>query len=341
MNKRITLRDLAAKLGLHYTTVSLALRNHSQISESTRLKVQQLAREMGYVPDPMVSALSVYRQTLRSPGFHSTLAWLTNSPEALVNPNYPFIEQFNGAQHRAAELGYQIEELPFRSPGMTAGRYVRMLQARGIQGILVPPQPTHRMSGRIRMDWSGFSSVALGHTLAWPPLHRVASNHFQSAQLAVRELRKRGYQRIGLCISRLFNRRVLSAWSGGYFAEMQRKGAFIEPLLYDRFQLDQLRKWISQYRLDSVISHGATHHIQMSGFWQIPEGLGLVELDRKSNSNSLTGIDQDYFRIGQIAINQLVSLINLGEKGIPAVPGWLGVNGTWVPGATVRRLNPA
>ena len=47
--KRVTLKDIAAELGLTHPTVSRALAGHEGISEETRKKVQQAARRLGYV----------------------------------------------------------------------------------------------------------------------------------------------------------------------------------------------------------------------------------------------------------------------------------------------------
>ncbi len=47
----VTLKDLAARLGLSITTVSRALAGYSDVAEATRQRVLQVAEEMGYVPD--------------------------------------------------------------------------------------------------------------------------------------------------------------------------------------------------------------------------------------------------------------------------------------------------
>ncbi|HZZ57506.1 MAG TPA: LacI family DNA-binding transcriptional regulator, partial [Opitutaceae bacterium] len=50
--RRVTLADVARKAGVHVTTVSLALRNNRRLPEPTRLRLQALAKRMGYAPDP-------------------------------------------------------------------------------------------------------------------------------------------------------------------------------------------------------------------------------------------------------------------------------------------------
>jgi len=51
MKKNVTIKDIARELGVHHTTVSLALRNSESIKKETREKVWQKARELGYRPN--------------------------------------------------------------------------------------------------------------------------------------------------------------------------------------------------------------------------------------------------------------------------------------------------
>jgi len=48
MGKNLTLKDLAQKLGLSTSTVSRALQNNPAISDDTRLRVNKLAKKIGY-----------------------------------------------------------------------------------------------------------------------------------------------------------------------------------------------------------------------------------------------------------------------------------------------------
>ena len=63
MNPRVTLRDIAQAAGVHYSTVSIALRDHPRISAPVRRKIKAIAQRMGYTPDPALAALNAYRKT--------------------------------------------------------------------------------------------------------------------------------------------------------------------------------------------------------------------------------------------------------------------------------------
>jgi DNA-binding LacI/PurR family transcriptional regulator len=51
MAKLVTQKDIAKKLGVTRITVSKALNNYSDISESMRRKVKEVAKEAGYIVD--------------------------------------------------------------------------------------------------------------------------------------------------------------------------------------------------------------------------------------------------------------------------------------------------
>ena len=51
MIKKVTIKDIARELGVHHTTVSLALRNSKSLKKETREKVWKKAREMDYRPN--------------------------------------------------------------------------------------------------------------------------------------------------------------------------------------------------------------------------------------------------------------------------------------------------
>ncbi|MDB4345895.1 helix-turn-helix domain-containing protein, partial [bacterium] len=60
-HKPVTQRNIAHKLGLDHSTVSLALRNSQKISETKRKLVQKTALEMGYTLNASAANLAKHR----------------------------------------------------------------------------------------------------------------------------------------------------------------------------------------------------------------------------------------------------------------------------------------
>lgn len=64
--KHISLKDLAKELGVSISTVSRALKNHPDISSDLTIKIQQLAKEWNYTPNPL--AMGLLRQQTKMIG---------------------------------------------------------------------------------------------------------------------------------------------------------------------------------------------------------------------------------------------------------------------------------
>ena len=63
-NRLPTLADVARKLGISRTTVSLVVSDHPRISAKTKAAVWRCIDELGYRPDPMARALATGRSNL-------------------------------------------------------------------------------------------------------------------------------------------------------------------------------------------------------------------------------------------------------------------------------------
>ena len=61
MQKRITSKDIANLLGISRGTVDRALNNRGRISEATKKKVLDKAREIGYKPNKIAQTLVLQR----------------------------------------------------------------------------------------------------------------------------------------------------------------------------------------------------------------------------------------------------------------------------------------
>src|SRR5688572_4984338 len=58
LKKPTTIHDVAAALGMHKSTVSLALSGKGNVSKATRARVVAAANEMGYQPNPLAQRLA-------------------------------------------------------------------------------------------------------------------------------------------------------------------------------------------------------------------------------------------------------------------------------------------
>jgi DNA-binding LacI/PurR family transcriptional regulator len=336
--KRITLRDVAKRAGVHYSTVSLALRNRGALPEDTRERVRRAAAELGYRPDPLLASLASYRRARPAAGYRATLAWVTNFPARDAwREEEIYAEYFAGARERAQALGFRLQEFWRREPALTPARASQILTARGIEGLVIAPQPTPAET--LELEWERFSAVTIGYSLARPALHMVCPNQYRCMKLAMENLAARGYRRIGLVMLRASDERVDHNWLAGFLVAQQALAARdrIAPLLPDRWDAREFAAWLERTRPDAVVSKCA----QVPGALRelghaVPRDLGLAMLTRAKPGRNLAGVNEAPEEVGAAAIDFLAGMLHRNERGMPAQPRRLLIEGRWIEGATVR-----
>ena len=336
---RPTIRDIARKAGCHYSTVSLALRNHPRIPLHTKERIREIAGQLGYRADAMLAALCAYREMKRPLKEKGVIAWLTNHrtekgwSASACNRDY-----FQGASARAAERGYRIEEFWLNAPAMGARRISEIFWTRGIQGVLVPPQ--ERLGG-IDLDWRNLSAVTFGHTLTHPRLHLVSNHEYRTMGTLFSELNRRDYRRVGLVNLRNQDERVDHNWLAAYLVEQNRLCAdqAIPPLILENWNDADFLAWVDRFRPDAIVTKlvEVLTSLKRAGY-RVPEDIGVAYHSLDEGRLGLSGMKKNSFQIGVMAVDLLVDMLHRNERGVPARAYLLMVEGTWYEGRTVRTI---
>ncbi len=345
ISPRVTLSQIAARAGVHVTTVSLALRNSPRLPAATRDRIHALAKEMNYRPDPMLSSLIAYGAGRRKPVFQATIALLNAFPkpeEMVANPCFRGYRE--GAVKRAEELGYKIEEVCLGAKGLKPEALKRQLLARGITSLLIFPLPKQ---GAVLpgFDWEAFSVVTLGYSLIEPQFNRVTNHQFRSMLLMIRELRRLGYRRIGLCLDEVYNRKINMGLSSAYYAYTESIPE-VERVPVHRLSEgtgpQAIMTWVRRVEPEAIvgIDQGLFSWVREAGL-RVPEDIGLVSAHVFEADGRPSGMLQNDGLIGAMAVDSLVAMIHRNEKGCPDHPQHVLIDGTWREGQTVRRVgNP-
>lgn len=346
---RVTLKQVAARAGVHVSTAWRALKNDTYVEAAKRARIRAIAKELGYAPDPMLTALSNYRRKRQPAAFQSTLAWINNFSDRREGRELINIAGYHdGALRHATQMGFKLEEFWLAEPGMTARRAREVLLARGIRGLVFPPQP---MSGtELALDVEPFACVAIGYSLAAPRLH-VVGNHQHNATLrALRELAKLGHVRIGMVSATETLRRANHSFESPYhFFQAVQDAAHRVPLFAIEGR-DEPRNiaaareaflaWFKRHKPTAIVSHvGEVRAWLEAAGRAAPDDVSLATLSRVFD-HTWSGIDQQEVEIGRRAVELLVSLFHSGERGAPATPLRLLVEGRWIEGETTRRIGP-
>lgn len=340
MNKssagRITVKQIAEAAGCSPATVSLALRGDPRIAESTRATVQAVAQRLGYKPDPRLSHLMGYLKQVRARGEGSVMAVLGDWPEPQLRSHAYMGPLMQGIEERCAQLGYH-PDLFVVGPRMRLKRIEAILQARGIQGLVILPF----QSGVFALndfDFSRFSAATIGYGLQSPQIHRAASQQTLAAMRVVEKVMDAGYQRIGLVMTRDADARTQHRYLAGYLGRVfsePRLLPFIEPFIFELSDSDRFAQWIKANRIDAVVS---TFHQMYEQLVQIDYqpgvDIGLAMINYRGSA-PVARMETPYPELGRSSVNLVHSMLCLYETGIPAMPSVLTVPGVWVDGASL------
>lgn len=330
---RITLRDIAARCGVTAAAVSLALRNHRSIPESTRQRLKAAATAMGYRPDPALAALNHYRHHRVSKVGGYVLAYVTGFEKRYEWQQSPFFRRAHaGAREGAESLGFRLEHAWIGEPGLDPHRFSSVLESRGIRGLVIAPLP--RPASRLELPWERFSCVAIGPSLVDPVLHSSCGDQYQAMVLALDRLRRLGYRRVGLILDPEADRRHQGKYQAA-LAITAPPGA-PRPLIASQPTDAEVRAWLRSQKPDVVISNeDSTFDRLVALGMSVPGKIGFASLVR-SGRKEISGVETFPEHIAAAAINRLQQMLYENETGVPERPACVMLPGAWVDGATTR-----
>ncbi len=346
--KRITIKDVAREAGVHFTTVSLALRDHPSIPERTRERIRAVANQLGYEKNEVFSALTQFHGKRRAAAPAPRIAFVANRAFDEATGFHPHLRSFyDGARHQAGVLGYELETIIVAQDRHDSRSLERYLRSHNIPGLIIASfEPGY---DTLSLNWDDYAVVKIDSMHMSPESVIVANDHRQDIRTAYRRLAERGYRRIGLAIGRADEESTQHRYSAGYFIErgedIPNDSDHIPPLLFPfnptREQaVNLLRSWVKHHHLDAVISHH--NHIDellADAGYHVPDEIACACLCIREGNDALTGVRPHYFMIGVKAVSQLATQIRVGERGIPEFSPQTYVRSEWQEGRSAPPRN--
>jgi LacI family transcriptional regulator len=338
-DRAITMQKIADEAGVSRMAVSLALRNSPKISEATRERIHEIANRLGYRPNPLVSALMTQLRDVRRVPRPTTIAYVTAYPTAdgWRRPG-PFVDFFEGAKARAEALGYTLEEWWARKPGLSEARFSEILFNRNIHGLLVAPLPEG--GSTLAINWSRFAVATIAFSLANPAIHRASNDQYHSILTAIQQLRSRGYRRIGLAITEEQDVRVQRKWSAGYLVDQQALDPAdrVPPLLASGQFSRAFSDWYRANKPDAILTQEARCPEYLSDLGVKVPAVGVAHLALTEGDTGFAGINQNGPIVGASALDLVDAQLRRNERGLPASPKTVLIQGRWIEGPTVRAI---
>lgn len=317
-----TMMDIAKIAGVHQTTVSLALRDHPAISERTRNRIHEIARDLGYAPDPALDAFNFYRlahQPLRSA---PAIAFVTDLESAEWKEATALRELFAGAKAAAEKMGFVFERFHVGPRELSPLRLDGILRSRNIECAILGGLSLR--TSELQLDWSRLCALKVESFHAKPDLDVISSNHRQAGRLAFSQLWTLGYRRIGLLLSHDEERRLSDLPRAGYLTECDVRAATDDiPVLYASGPEDPaIEAWMSDYRVDAVVGDsGRLLAALREKPFSARHRTAFAVLDVAGCPDWLAGVELNHAAVGNAAVELLEIRRYIHQYGLPRRTG--------------------
>ena len=263
MNKRRTsLKDLAARLGVSIATVSRALRNSHEVGDEIKEKVQALAKEMNYRPNP-------FAQSLRKEAPRIIGVVVPN----LVTHYYAAV--LDGVEDFAVKNGYSVISANSHENHEREARAIDNFINLHVEGIIAClAQDTVDYSHFKEIHEMGIPLVFFARTCLPELFSSVVGNGDVAAQEATQHLIETGSRRIAFI-------------GGPNHLDMvrRRKHGYLEALRENRIEIDRTLVVCDKIDYDvareqtmgllDIITYAAFDAIKASGL-RIPEDVAII-----------------------------------------------------------------
>jgi DNA-binding LacI/PurR family transcriptional regulator len=316
---RVTLKTIAQHLGLTPGTVSAALNNSAaarSIPESTKKRILQTAREMGYSPNYFARSLRLQRAY--------TVGVIA---EEIGDPYGAMV--ISGVEEYLRKHNYFFLTVSHRHDREVLQTYAQMLKTRGVEGFITtdtsiltePGLPTAAVSGHQQLD--GVTNIIIDHKLA--------------ARLALTHLMELGHRRIAFLIGHPYSSDSATRWTS--ICEMaQELGLPVLPELTVQIEsrasspelgypaakklLARNQPFTALFAYNDLSAIGAIGAFREAGL-SVPEDVSVVGFDDIAvaafTQPGLTTVRQPLKQMGQIAAKTVIDQIEGNAEYAPEI----------------------
>jgi DNA-binding LacI/PurR family transcriptional regulator len=317
MTQKVTIKDVAQAAGVSTQTVSRVINSRPDVSPSTRARVQQVIKELGYSPNVIARSLSQGRtNTFGVVGFG--LSYFGPSSVLL------------GIEQKINELGFSLLlSLLDKFDASQIDDILRNLLSRQVDGIIWAVPGNDRLVGELS---SRFSQIPVPVVYLNKPKKEneviAAMDNHLGGRLATEHLLEQGYRRIGIITGPI-----------DWWEAKERERGWRETMAMAG--LDNLDKLIANgdwtpasgenglkellsnspdmeavFACNDQMALGALKAARLLGL-EVPQDLGIVGFDNIPEAAyffpALTTIQQDAVSLGALAVDRMCSFINARE----------------------------
>lgn len=310
--KKITMLDIANKVGVSKTTVSMVLNNkNGQISEATKNKILGIAEELGYIPNSLARGLSTNRT--------GTIGIVL--PD-IINPF--FSEMARAIEDAASLLDYNVIICNSDNNIDKEEKYVKLLIGKLVDGVIFAAGGKSGKSIKFLKNNNIPFVLIDRHIEGYEDAYGVYCKNKEGVIEGVKYLHNKGKKKIAFIMGPK-NIQVSRQRLEGYMYAMEQYGQLDKNLILEtKLTLEGGMKATKEL----LTNHGAVDAIMYSNDmmalggmkyltrkgYKIPQDMGLMGFDNIKLTQfiepELTTIGQPIYDMGQQACKILINVIN-------------------------------
>ncbi len=326
----VTIYDIAKKANVSPSTVSRALRDHPRIGTKTKQYIQELAKQMGYIPSDVARSLTASR------------TWTIGM--VLATTADPFMGRVvEGVEQVAVNAGFNVFISTSQNDRERELAAIETLHRRRVEGIIIIASHVIKRYWR-HLDDVRVPVVIIDEQDVSDRIHFVTVDDKQGASLAVEHLLGLGHRRIGYV--GVTNRPKSNQYRlRGYQAALDAAGIKPDPeLIYDSPEIED-HAGRGKASLAPLWAAGATAVFcyndtvavgLLAACYQrgvvVPDHLSVIGFDDIDMAvyavPPLTTIRQPRFELGQRAMEMMLDLLEGQTPENYLVPGELVIRQT-------------
>lgn len=336
----VSIKDIASVCGVSIATVSKALNNHKDVSNSTKVLIRDTAKKMGYLPNTQARAL----KTNRTYNLGVLFAELADSG---LTHSY-FAAVLNSFKNEAEKNGYDITFISHKIGSNPLTFYEHCI-SRNVDGVMVANVDDYEDEGVAELLKSSVPTVTLDYTAENNP--SVISDNYNGMKTLIRHLYDKGHRKIAYIYGDTATvteirvrsyRETLKSLNINVREDYLLQGKYHDPKSAEQLvgQLVKVNDPPTCILLpDDFSAIGALNALKNLGL-SVPEDISVAGYDGNMFSQvinpRLTTFRQDTEKLGAEMAKQLIALI---KKEITPGSDPVIVSGYLLEGNSVRDLN--
>jgi LacI family transcriptional regulator len=315
----VSIKDIAARTGVSFQTVSKVLKGKGSVSPETRAWILEVAEQLGYVPNAVARSLVSQRT--------GTIGVVASDLS-----DYVLAQFIVGAEHEARRQGQCVIIGSIDVLGIDSERYIRLLMERRVDGILLAaPQLEH--DTRVGEMLRGKLPVVSLHYVPGDGIVMVGSHQSQTGFIATQHLLELGHRRIGV-VTGPQNRRVTQSRLRGYKRALQSMHVEYTPDLVEEGDWEVDGGYAAAQRLlkrvpditaifaqNDIMAIGVLSALHDLGR-RVPQDCAVVGCDdipiAAHTIPSLTTVHLPFYETGEAAMRLLLDIIAHQVSLIPS-----------------------